>query len=181
MWNLITPLKKYVSVKDINPSNNVFKLHCKVTVYMLVFATVLLSAKQYFGDPIDCIVGNSKVEKSTINNWCWMMGAWIPKNVSTYSESFIWPLFWFFEVIIFIYFSENWPGHYSAQYEPWKFPRKRKTLFELVSMDRFHFGGSSLFVRIAVDYLEDLGKRTDEGDLQWLGWEFSIFGKLLDD
>jgi hypothetical protein len=80
MWDLLTPLKKYVAVKNINTSNNVFKLHTKLTVYVLIFATVLLSAHQYFGNPIDCVIKAEIFDRRTVNNWCWMMGAWVPKN-----------------------------------------------------------------------------------------------------
>ena len=39
--------------------NFVFRLHCKVTVFILFVACVLVSVGQFFGDPIDCIVAVS--------------------------------------------------------------------------------------------------------------------------
>ena len=39
--------------------NFVFRLHCKVTVFILFVACVLVSVGQFLGDPIDCIVAVS--------------------------------------------------------------------------------------------------------------------------
>ena len=36
--------------------NNVFRLHYKVTVMILIIASVLVTSRQYIGDPIDCMV-----------------------------------------------------------------------------------------------------------------------------
>ena len=36
--------------------NNVFRLHYKATFAVLLTACILVTANQYIGDPIDCIV-----------------------------------------------------------------------------------------------------------------------------
>ena len=36
--------------------NNVFRLHYKATVMILVICSVLVTSRQYIGDPIDCLV-----------------------------------------------------------------------------------------------------------------------------
>nr|CAI5834937.1 unnamed protein product [Callosobruchus analis] len=77
MIDLLQSLKTVVHRDQINIDNNVFKLHYKVTVIMLLTFTVLLSSKQYFGDPIDCDV---KERKETIQTFCWIFGTFINKD-----------------------------------------------------------------------------------------------------
>ena len=36
--------------------NNVFRLHYKATVMILVICSLLVTSRQYIGDPIDCLV-----------------------------------------------------------------------------------------------------------------------------
>lgn len=52
--------------------SQVFKLHYKMTTALFFICSVLVTAKEYFGTPIDCI-SNSQVPLSVLNNYCWMM------------------------------------------------------------------------------------------------------------
>jgi innexin len=67
------------NIKYVNTSNNVFKLHGKFTVMLALVFSILVSARQYFGDPIDCFVSN-KEDKSSIENFCWIIGTYTNKN-----------------------------------------------------------------------------------------------------
>ena len=40
----------------VRTDNNVFRLHYKATFAILLTACILVTANQYIGDPIDCIV-----------------------------------------------------------------------------------------------------------------------------
>ena len=42
--------------------NNVFRLHYKATVMILVICSLLVTSRQYIGDPIDCLVEVSETE-----------------------------------------------------------------------------------------------------------------------
>ena len=56
MQSLFEPLKKLCQQEKVAIDNNVFRLHYKVTVILFILFTGMLTAKQYFGDPIDCFV-----------------------------------------------------------------------------------------------------------------------------
>ena len=42
--------------------NNVFRLHYKATVMVLTICSLLVTSRQYIGDPIDCLVEVSLAE-----------------------------------------------------------------------------------------------------------------------
>ena len=44
--------------EEISIDNWVFKLHYRVTVLLLLASSAIGVSKQYFGDPINCQVGN---------------------------------------------------------------------------------------------------------------------------
>lgn len=60
-------------------------LHCKITSFILLTGTLLLSMRQYFGDPIECLnsVGPS-IPKSLIKQYCWLGGIFsvVPRDVN---------------------------------------------------------------------------------------------------
>ena len=56
MFSIFSPVKELIKLDKVWIDNNVFRLHYKVTFIMLVTASLLVTSKQFFGDPIDCIV-----------------------------------------------------------------------------------------------------------------------------
>ena len=56
MYLFLQPVKGLIKLDEVWIDNNVFRLHYKVTYIMLITASLLVTAKQYIGDPIDCIV-----------------------------------------------------------------------------------------------------------------------------
>ena len=56
MLDVFGQVKSLVKLDDICIDNNVFRLHYKVTGVILVMATLLVTSRQYIGDPIDCLV-----------------------------------------------------------------------------------------------------------------------------
>lgn len=67
-------VKSFLKLEKVQTDNNVFKLHYKVTVALLLAFSLLLTSKQYFGDPIECDLAQSNVDKSFLNNFCWIFG-----------------------------------------------------------------------------------------------------------
>ncbi|KAL5236809.1 hypothetical protein ACI65C_004219 [Semiaphis heraclei] len=49
--------------------NNIFRLHYKITVIMLVIFSLIVTTHQYVGDPIDCLVVG--VPTHIMNSYCW--------------------------------------------------------------------------------------------------------------
>lgn len=77
MIDFLNSFKSLIKLKQIHTDNNVFKLHYKVTVILLLAFSVLLTSKQYFGDPIDCDV---EERKEVIDTFCWIYGTFIVKR-----------------------------------------------------------------------------------------------------
>ncbi|CAH0563587.1 unnamed protein product [Brassicogethes aeneus] len=73
MIDFLNSFKSLVKVEKIYTDNNVFKLHYKVTVIMLIVFSILLTSKQYFGDPIECDVEN---KRELYNTFCWIYGSY---------------------------------------------------------------------------------------------------------
>ncbi|KAH8315490.1 hypothetical protein KR074_006957 [Drosophila pseudoananassae] len=83
MYSAVKPLSKYLQFKSIRIYDPVFTIHSKCTVVILLTCSLLLSARQYFGDPIQCISEEKNIEY--IQSYCWTMGTYILK-LDSYSE-----------------------------------------------------------------------------------------------
>jgi len=61
-------------IDTVTIDNFAFKLYYKWTTTMLLFSSMMVTAKQYFGSPIQCDAGNaaSGVEKDVLEAYCWM-------------------------------------------------------------------------------------------------------------
>lgn len=75
MYAAVRPLSKYLKFKSVHIYDLIFTLHSKCTVVILLTCSFLLSAKQYFGDPITCISDEKNMEY--VNSYCWTMGTYI--------------------------------------------------------------------------------------------------------
>ncbi|XP_055913506.1 innexin inx5-like [Eupeodes corollae] len=75
MFQAILPLTKYLKPKSVNIYDFAFVLHCKVTVFILLTSTILVSARQFFGQPIECMADEKNLEY--VNLFCWTMGTFI--------------------------------------------------------------------------------------------------------
>lgn len=85
MLSTIEPLSRYISSKSkVKIFDWIFCLHTKCTFIILILFTILLSAKQYFGDPIHCISnGEYKHDLEYAKVYCWTMGTYILKLVNS--------------------------------------------------------------------------------------------------
>ena len=79
--NLITDiggeLKKLIKLDSIKIDNNVFRLHYKVTFWIMFCASLLTTLSTYVGDPIDCIgpineKGKSDIPEEMLDSYCWI-------------------------------------------------------------------------------------------------------------
>ena len=70
MFQVFESVKPLFKLDTICIDNNVFRLHYKATFISLLIASLLVTAKQYIGDPIDCMgVGNSdNVQQVCLSN-----------------------------------------------------------------------------------------------------------------
>lgn len=72
MIDVFRSLKSLLKISRVHIDNNVFRLHYSLTVIMLLAACVIVTTKQYVGDPIDCVTNVQGVSPSVINTFCWI-------------------------------------------------------------------------------------------------------------
>lgn len=91
-----------LKVKDVDIYNSVFMMHTKLTVVFLLVFSVLgtyfaafyetphctflsisfsVSAHEFFGKPINCIIGDKDLQTFAENN-CWINGTFTMRNVT---------------------------------------------------------------------------------------------------
>jgi hypothetical protein len=69
MYKLISPALEILKPKleSVRVDSSVTRLHYRATVFILASASILITAKQCFGDPIHCIVDGIPQSKSLIS------------------------------------------------------------------------------------------------------------------
>lgn len=75
MIDLFMPIRSFLKFHDVYTDNNIFRLHYKLTVIILLVCTLLVTSKQFFGEPIHCISEGETINKDAINSYCWIYGA----------------------------------------------------------------------------------------------------------
>lgn len=71
MLDVLRSLKSLVKVGRVHIDNEVFRLHYTFTVLCLLTFCIVVTTKQYVGDPIDCVHGPD-IPSSIINTYCWI-------------------------------------------------------------------------------------------------------------
>merc|ERR1719369_1237473 len=80
MLGFFEPLKKLTNFEKIAIDNYVFRLHYKVTVIIFILFTFMVTAKQYFGEPINCLAEG--VPANIVNVHCWVHGTFTIRELS---------------------------------------------------------------------------------------------------
>jgi len=70
MFDVFGVVKGFIKLDNICIDNNVFRLHYKATYVILLTASAMVTAKQYIGDPIDCIV--EEIPQNVMDTYCWI-------------------------------------------------------------------------------------------------------------
>jgi len=70
MFDVFGSVKGLIKLDQICIDNNVFRLHYKASFIILVTCSLLVTSKQYIGDPIDCIV--EEVPQGVMDTYCWI-------------------------------------------------------------------------------------------------------------
>merc|ERR1711884_736779 len=81
MFDVFGPVKELLSLDPVCIDNNIFRLHYKATVIVLITCSLLVTSRQYIGDPIDCIV-DPDVPQNVMDTYCWIHSTFsIPNRV----------------------------------------------------------------------------------------------------
>ncbi|XP_067131720.1 innexin shaking-B-like [Centruroides vittatus] len=71
MLDVLRGLKSLLKVSRVHIDNNVFRLHYTVTVLVLLAFCIIVTTKQYAGEPINCI-RSTDIPETVINTFCWI-------------------------------------------------------------------------------------------------------------
>lgn len=70
MYKLLGGLKDYFKLQEVTTDNAVFRLHNLFTTVLLLACSLIITATQYVGKPISCIVNG--VPTHVVNTFCWI-------------------------------------------------------------------------------------------------------------
>ncbi|GLV41269.1 optic ganglion reduced [Carabus blaptoides fortunei] len=70
MYKLLGGLRSYLKWQDIQTDSTLFRLHNTFTTALLMGCSLVITATQYVGNPIQCIV--SGLPTHVINTYCWI-------------------------------------------------------------------------------------------------------------
>ena len=76
-------ISSFLELKQVSIDNWCFKLFYKITTSVLILSSVLVTARQFFGEPIQCDAGSRSdgIEGDVLNSYCWMYSTWnVPPN-----------------------------------------------------------------------------------------------------
>jgi len=88
MDGVVGPIKKYLLKSDpANIDNWCFQLHYRATFMVLIVSMMLVSARQYIGDPINCIAEG--VPGGTMDVYCWIHSTFsVPSRWGQYGDEY---------------------------------------------------------------------------------------------
>ncbi|KAG8244559.1 Innexin inx1 [Homalodisca vitripennis] len=73
MLKLLGELKGYLKRQEVETDNVVFRLHHTFTTVLLLGCSLVITANQFVGSPIQCLVDNAlKKWNRAINTYCWI-------------------------------------------------------------------------------------------------------------
>lgn len=70
MYKLLADLSRYLKRQEITTDSMVFRLHNNFTTVLLFTCSLVITATQYVGNPISCIVQG--LPTHVINTYCWI-------------------------------------------------------------------------------------------------------------
>uniref|UniRef100_A0A2S2NF27 Innexin n=1 Tax=Schizaphis graminum TaxID=13262 RepID=A0A2S2NF27_SCHGA len=78
MIDIFGPIKSLLKFDNVVTDNIVFQLHYKATFLILSACSILITSRQFFGDPIDCMVDG--IPSNIMDTYCWIYSTFtIPK------------------------------------------------------------------------------------------------------
>lgn len=78
MFDVFGSVKGLLKLDSVCIDNNIFRLHYKATVIILIAFSLLVTSRQYIGDPIDCIV--DEIPLNVMDTYCWIYSTFTIPN-----------------------------------------------------------------------------------------------------
>lgn len=90
MFDVFGSVKGLLKLDSVCIDNNVFRLHYKATVIILIAFSLLVTSRQYIGDPIDCIV--DEIPMNVMDTYCWIYSTFtIPDRTGIVGKDIVQP------------------------------------------------------------------------------------------
>ena len=70
MIGLFKEAMRFLKFDPVWIDNQVFRLHYKITTGLFFIASLLVTSRQYVGDPIDCMV--DEIPSDMMDTYCWI-------------------------------------------------------------------------------------------------------------
>lgn len=80
MLDIFRGLKNLIKVSHISIDSPVFRLHYSLTVMMLMSFSLIVTTRQYVGNPIDC-VHTKDIPEDVLNTYCWIHSTYALKSL----------------------------------------------------------------------------------------------------
>ncbi|XP_065582705.1 innexin shaking-B-like [Artemia franciscana] len=71
MLDIFRGLKNLIKVSHVHIDSSIFRLHYSITVMILLAFSLIVSTRQYVGNPIDCI-HTKDIPEDVLNTYCWI-------------------------------------------------------------------------------------------------------------
>lgn len=78
MFDVFGSVKGLLKIDSVCIDNNIFRLHYKATVIILIAFSLIVTSRQYIGDPIDCIV--DEIPLAVMDTYCWIYSTFTIPN-----------------------------------------------------------------------------------------------------
>lgn len=79
MLDIFRGLKTLVKLSTVHTDSLVFRLHYSITVLLLVSFSLIVTTRQYVGNPIDCI-HTKDIPEDVLNTYCWIHSTYSVKS-----------------------------------------------------------------------------------------------------
>ncbi|XP_021947499.1 innexin shaking-B isoform X2 [Folsomia candida] len=79
MLDIFRGLKNLVKVSHVRIDSSIFRLHYSLTVMILLAFSLIVTTRQYVGNPIDCI-HTKDIPEDVLNTYCWIMHTYLVKS-----------------------------------------------------------------------------------------------------
>lgn len=83
MIRLFDNIINLLRVDRTKNDNEIFRLHYKLTLAICMACSLLVTAREYFGDPIDCVpIGDGDLLQKLVDTFCWIHSTFtLPKSI----------------------------------------------------------------------------------------------------
>ena len=71
MLDIFRGIRSLIKISHTHIDSTVFRMHYSITVLFLLLFSLIVSTRQYVGNPIDCM-RNREIPEEVINQYCWI-------------------------------------------------------------------------------------------------------------